>query len=73
MKFLENNILSLWEQVRKVLVLYHIAGAITFINDIPRVIGPVYHAQWNSMWLAMHGEKCDRRHFKHMRFLKGKV
>ena len=73
MKLLENNILSLWEQVREVPVLYHIAGAITFINDIPRVIEPVYHAQWNSMWLAMHRGKCDRRHFKRMRFLKAKV
>ena len=52
------------------LVLYHIVGAITFINEIPRVIEPVYHAPWNSVWLAMHGEKCDRRHFKRMRFLK---
>jgi pre-mRNA-processing factor 8 len=57
-----------WEQVREVPVLYHITGAITFVNEVPRVIPPVYHAQWATMWLAMRREKRDRRHFKRMRF-----
>ncbi|KAF5094028.1 hypothetical protein D0Z03_002214 [Geotrichum reessii] len=57
-----------WEQVREVKVLYHITGAITFVNEIPRVIEPVYTAQWAAMWIAMRREKRDRRHFKRMRF-----
>ncbi|KAF8596751.1 pre-mRNA-processing-splicing factor [Ceratobasidium sp. AG-I] len=67
LKLLE-NIPCPWEQVREVPVLYHITGAITFVNQVPRVIEPVYHAQWASMWLAMRREKRDRRHFKRMRF-----
>ncbi|KAJ3800917.1 NUC071 domain-containing protein [Lentinula aff. detonsa] len=67
MKLLE-NIPYPWEQVREVPVLYHITGAITFVNEIPRIIEPVYHAQWSTMWLAMRREKRDRRHFKRMRF-----
>jgi pre-mRNA-processing factor 8 len=51
MKLLE-NIPYPWEQVREVPVLYHITGAITFVNEIPRVIEPIYHAQWSTMWLA---------------------
>ncbi|CAD6590930.1 MAG: pre-mRNA-splicing factor 8, partial [Tremellales sp. Tagirdzhanova-0007] len=67
MKLLE-NIPCPWEQVREVPVLYHISGAITFVNQVPKVIEPIYHAQWASMWLAMRREKRDRRHFKRMRF-----
>jgi pre-mRNA-processing factor 8 len=67
LKLLE-NIPNPWEQVREVKVLYHVSGAITFVNEIPRVIEPVYHAQWASMWFAMRREKRDRRHFKRMRF-----
>ncbi|KAK8864279.1 pre-mRNA-processing-splicing factor 8 [Kwoniella newhampshirensis] len=67
MKLLE-NIPMPWEQVREVPVLYHISGAITFVNEVPKVIEPVFHAQWASMWLAMRREKRDRRHFKRMRF-----
>ena len=67
MKLLE-NLPYPWEQVREVPVLYHITGAITFVNEIPRVIEPVYHAQWSTMWIAMRKEKRDRRHFKRMRF-----
>lgn len=67
MKLME-NIPMPWEQVREVPVLYHITGAITFVDEIPRVIEPVYHAQWAAMWLAMRREKRDRRHFKRMRF-----
>ncbi|EPQ26542.1 uncharacterized protein PFL1_05864 [Pseudozyma flocculosa PF-1] len=67
MKVLE-NIPMPWEQVREVPVLYHITGAITFVNEVPKVIEPVFHAQWATMWLAMRREKRDRRHFKRMRF-----
>ncbi|KAF8522676.1 NUC069, PrP8 N-terminal domain-containing protein [Gautieria morchelliformis] len=67
LKLLE-NIPYPWEQVRKAPVLYHITGAIMFVNETPRVIEPAYHAQWASMWLAMCCEKRDRRHFKCMRF-----
>jgi pre-mRNA-processing factor 8 len=96
-----------FSQVRNVKVLYHITGAITFVNEvfffppyaiviisfliiylffisnyfppfffsipkckmqIPRVIAPVFAAQWGTMWIAMRREKRDRRHFKRMRF-----
>ncbi|KAH8929155.1 PROCN-domain-containing protein [Atractiella rhizophila] len=67
LKLLENMPMP-WEQVREVPVIYHITGAITFVNEIPRVIPPVYHSQWASMWVAMRREKRDRKHFKRMRF-----
>jgi len=67
LKLLENMPLP-WEQIRTVPVLYHITGAITFVNDIPKVIEPVYIAQWGTMWIMMRREKRDRRHFKRMRF-----
>ena len=67
LKLLENMPLP-WEQIRTVPVLYHITGAITFVNDVPKVIEPVYIAQWGTMWIMMRREKRDRRHFKRMRF-----
>ncbi|SAM00116.1 hypothetical protein [Absidia glauca] len=67
LKLLENMPMP-WEQVREVSVLYHITGAITFVNEIPWVVEPVYIAQWGSMWIMMRREKRDRRHFKRMRF-----
>lgn len=67
LKLLENMPCP-WEQVREVSVIYHVTGAITFVNEIPTVVPPVYHAQWATMWLAMRREKRDRRHFKRMRF-----
>ena len=30
-----------WEQVRNVKVLYHVTGAISFVNEVPKVIEPV--------------------------------
>ncbi|OIW03863.1 hypothetical protein TanjilG_30139 [Lupinus angustifolius] len=66
-KLLENMPMP-WEQVRDVKVLYHISGAITFVNEIPWVVEPIYLAQWGSMWIMMRREKRDRRHFKRMRF-----
>lgn len=49
-------------------MLYHITGAISFVNEVPLVIEPVYIAQWGTMWIMMRREKRDRRHFKRMRF-----
>ncbi|QLL30278.1 hypothetical protein HG536_0A00950 [Torulaspora globosa] len=65
---LVENMPQPWEAVKEVKVLYHVTGAITFVNEIPRVIEPIYTAQWASMWLAMRREKRDRSHFKRMRF-----
>jgi len=67
LKLLENMPMP-WEQVRDVKVLYHVTGAITFVNEIPLVIEPVYTAQWGTMWIMMRREKRDRMHFKRMRF-----
>lgn len=66
-KLLENMPMP-WEQVRHVKILYHITGAITFVNEIPLVVEPIYLAQWGTMWIMMRREKRDRRHFKRMRF-----
>eukprot|EP00884_Botryococcus_braunii_P011285 jgi/Botrbrau1/20157/Bobra.0173s0058.1 len=66
-KLLENMPMP-WEQVKHVKVLYHITGAISFVDEIPWVIEPVYMAQWGTMWIMMRREKRDRRHFKRMRF-----
>lgn len=49
-------------------MLYHITGAITFVDEIPLVVEPIYLAQWGTMWIMMRREKRDRRHFKRMRF-----
>ncbi|AAS50980.2 ABR207Wp [Eremothecium gossypii ATCC 10895] len=75
LKYLPHAVLKLlenmpqpWEQTKEVKVLYHNTGAITFVNEIPRVIEPVYIAQWSTMWIAMRREKRDRKHFKRMRF-----
>eukprot|EP01031_Cornospumella_fuschlensis_P042657 gene42657-52122_t len=46
-KLLENMPMP-WEQVRNVKVLYHITGAITFVNEIPWVVEPIYIAQWGT-------------------------
>ena len=67
LKLLE-NMPQPWEETKEVRVLYHINGAITFVNETPRVIEPVYTAQWASMWIAMRREKRDLRHFKRLRF-----
>lgn len=67
LKLLENMPMP-WEQIREVNALYHITGAITFVNEIPWVAEPIYVAQWGTMWIMMRREKRDRRHFKRMRF-----
>jgi len=66
-KLLENMPMP-WEQIRDVKVLYHVTGAITFVNEIPRVVEPIYVAQWGTMWIMMRREKRDRQNFKRMRF-----
>ncbi|XBQ85657.1 pre-mRNA-splicing factor 8 [Aspergillus fumigatus] len=67
LKLLENMPMP-WESAREVKVLYHVNGCLTLVNETPRVIEPVFHAQWATMWVCMRREKCDRRHFKRMRF-----
>jgi pre-mRNA-processing factor 8 len=66
-KLLENMPMP-WESSREVQVLFHITGAITFVNELPRVIEPVYLAQWGATWTMMRREKRDRKFFKRMRF-----
>lgn len=67
MKLLENMPMP-WESAREVKVLYHVNGCLTLVNEIPRVIEPVFFAQWATMWTVMRKEKSDRRLFKRMRF-----
>eukprot|EP00126_Sphaerothecum_destruens_P014465 Sdes_comp25187_c0_seq1m22693 len=55
LKLLENMPMP-WEEVREVKVLYHITGAITFVNEIPWVVEPIYIAQWGTMWTSMRRE-----------------
>ena len=66
-KLLENMPMP-WESAKQVEVVYHVAGAITFVSETRKVIEPVFIAQWGSTWLMMRREKRDRRHFKRMRF-----
>lgn len=66
-KLLE-NIPMPWEAYKEVPVLFHVTGAISFVNHVPKVIEPVYRAQWGAAWIMMRREKRDRRHFKRMRF-----
>lgn len=67
LKLLENMPMP-WESTKDVKVLYHVNGCLTLVNETPRVIEPVFHAQWATMWVCMRREKSDRRHFKRMRF-----
>ncbi|KAF7557351.1 hypothetical protein G7046_g6055 [Stylonectria norvegica] len=67
LKLLENMPMP-WESAREVKVLYHVNGCLTLVNEIPRVIEPVFFAQWAMMWTFMRKEKSDRRLFKRMRF-----
>jgi pre-mRNA-processing factor 8 len=57
-----------WENYKEVPVLFHVTGAISFVNHVPKVVEPIYRAQWGTAWLMMRREKRDRRHFKRMRF-----
>ncbi|PYH90055.1 PROCN-domain-containing protein [Aspergillus ellipticus CBS 707.79] len=55
LKLLENMPMP-WESAKEVKVLYHVNGCLTLVNETPRVIEPVFHAQWATI------------HFKRMRF-----
>jgi hypothetical protein len=66
-KLMENMPMP-WEVDRQVPILYHITGAISFVNQVPKVIEPIYVAQWGAAWTMMRREKRDRKHFKRMRF-----
>lgn len=66
-KLLENMPMP-WQQVKHVRALYHVTGAITFVDELPLVMEPAYVAAWGTMWVMMRREKRDRRHFKRMRF-----
>lgn len=66
-KLLE-NIPMPWESYKEVPVLFHVTGAISFIDRTPTVVEPIYRAQWGAAWELMRREKRDRRHFKRMRF-----
>ncbi|KAK8799610.1 hypothetical protein WA158_006158 [Blastocystis sp. Blastoise] len=66
-KLLENMPMP-WEQIRNVPILYHVTGAITFVNEVPMVIEPIYIAQWATMWRLMRKEKRDRKNFKRVRW-----
>ncbi|TPX14374.1 uncharacterized protein E0L32_005570 [Thyridium curvatum] len=67
LKLLENMPMP-WESAKEVKVLYHVNGCLTLVNEVPRVIEPVFFAQWATMWVVMRKEKSDRRLFKRMRF-----
>lgn len=49
-KLLENMPMP-WEQSRKVKVLYHVTGAITFVNEVPLV-------PWWSRFIWLSGGQC---------------
>ena len=66
LKLLENMPMP-WEPCRLVSVAYHISGAITCVDETPRVVEPVFIAQWSTVWVMMRREKRDRPHFKRMR------
>lgn len=65
-KLLE-NIPMPWQSVNPVPILYHVSGAITLVNCVPKAIEPVFKAQWGAMWRVMRKEKRDRAHFKRMK------
>lgn len=67
LKLLENMPMP-WEDIRYVKCLYHTAGAITFVNEVPKVVPPHYLAQWATCWIAMRSEKRDRAHFRRLQF-----
>ena len=67
LKLLE-NMPQPWENEKTVKVLYHTGGAISFVNEIPRVIEPIYKAQWATSWIQMRREKRDRKNFRRMKF-----
>ncbi|KAL0246322.1 hypothetical protein GEMRC1_007534 [Eukaryota sp. GEM-RC1] len=57
-----------WEARRLVKVAYHTTGALTVVDEIPRVIEPIFYAQWSCSWLAMRREKRERKNFRRVKF-----
>ncbi|KAL0204935.1 hypothetical protein P9112_000242 [Eukaryota sp. TZLM1-RC] len=57
-----------WESQRLVNVVYHSTSALTVVNETPRVIEPIFLAQWALSWLSMRREKRDRQNFRRMKF-----
>lgn len=66
LKLLENMPMP-WEQIRDVPVLYHITGAISFVNEIPWVIEPVYIAQWG--WVPSASSRGGKPFYTHHKIL----
>jgi pre-mRNA-processing factor 8 len=58
------NIPQPYELTRYVNVVYHTSGAITFIEDSPKVIPQVFIAQWAATWQRMRQEKLARARFQ---------
>lgn len=63
-KLLENLPMP-WEQVRMVKVLYHITGALTFVDEIPKVIGKIFYFARNfkifnlkNRFTKLNGQVC---------------
>lgn len=65
-KLLE-NMPQPWESEKHVEVLYHITGAITFVDEVPRVDPAEFMANWGQMWDQMRAEKSDRAIFRRMK------
>jgi pre-mRNA-processing factor 8 len=65
LKLVENMPMP-WEVARYVDVVYHVAGAVTIVNETPKVAEPVFVAQWAAMWVAMRGEKKNRTGFRRL-------
>lgn len=57
-----------WQASKEVRVMYHRTGALTVVDEIPRVAPPIYTAQWATAWAAMRREKKARKHFRRMQF-----
>ena len=57
-KLLENLPMP-WEQVRNVKVLYHVTGAISFVNEVPKVIEPVRCRVANELAMASSYDRVD--------------
>ena len=65
-KVLENMPMP-WEEIKYVKLLYHRTGVISFIDETPRVIEPVFRSQWISIWKSMKEEKKRRENFSRIK------
>jgi len=66
-KLLE-NIPMPWCASEIVHIQFHLSGSISLVEDVSRVIHPIFIAQWSTMWITMRREKRDRIFFKRMRY-----